>query len=587
MSKRSSHALTRAAQALAHGATRGALALTAALALAHALSPQARAQKEAPASVSGRVRDGERPAVGISVVLVSNDPATRFRQVARAKTDADGRYLLSNVAPGRYQIMPFTPVHVVQGMTADVWPPGRPLTLLAGETVADVDFSVERGGVITGRVTDGDGNPVIAEFVNVEPADDKTPQTPRGPLEQRNRTTDDRGVYRVYGLAPGRYRVSVGTGGENGGISYGRRKLFERTFHPGVTDKEQARVVEVKSGDEAADVDITVGRAIKTYRASGRFVIAETGQPAPGVSFAYGGVSPAGDLAGGFGGGLTTNARGEFYTEALAPGRYAVFTMPSPRDTAEFYSDSLKFEVTNADVTGLVVPLKRGASVSGFVTLEGVADRATAARLLARVRVNGWVETGERTPSGSVRSPEVAPDGSFRLGGLRPGKLRLYYNNGETAKSLNLLRIELNGAPVGGDGISIAEGAQITGVRIRLIYGTGVIRGQTVFLNGMLPMGVRAIASAHVVGADVAAAVGEGMNTWRRVETDVRGLFRIEGLPAGEYEVVVNVMGGNREVVSEPQRVTVADGAEVGVSPTIDLNKLTPPPPRVVAPPNQ
>jgi hypothetical protein len=561
------------------------LSLLAALCFVHALAPQARAQKEAPASVSGRVRDGERGAAGINVVLLSSDPATRFRQVARVKTDADGRYLMSNVAPGRYQIMPVAPVHVVQGMTVEVWPPGRALTLLAGEAVADVDFSVERGGVITGRVTDGEGNPVIAEPVNVEPADDKTPQPSRG-FEQRNRMTDDRGVYRVYGLAPGRYRVSVGTGGENGTVSYDRRKVFERTFYPGVTEQAQARAVEVKSGDETADVDITVGHALKTYRASGRFVIAGTGPPAPGVGFGYGPVLPSGDLAGAFGGGRTTSDRGEFYTEALTPGRYGVFAMASPRDSAEFYSETLTFDITDADVTGLVVPLKRGASVSGFVQIEGVADHATAARLLSRVRINGWVETGERTSLNAARAPEVAADGSFRLGGLRPGKLRIFYDDNGVAKSLSLLRIELNGTPIGDDGIRIAEGAQITGVRIRLTYGTGTIRGQTVFVGGTLAPGMRVVASARAAGAETGAAGGgEGTNIWRRVETDVRGFFRLEGLPAGEYEVFVNVFGGNRDVVSERQRVTVADGAEVSVSPTIDLSKLTPPP-RVVAPPN-
>src|SRR5919199_530077 len=129
MPKRSPHVLTRAAR-------RGALALLAALSFAHARAPRAHAQqKEAPASVSGRVREGER------------------------------------------------------------------------------------GVVITGRVPDGEGNPVIAEPVTVEPADDKTPQLPRGPFDGRDRMTDDRGVYRIYGLAPGRYRVSVGIGGEMGAVS--------------------------------------------------------------------------------------------------------------------------------------------------------------------------------------------------------------------------------------------------------------------------------------------------------------------------------------------------------------------------------
>jgi hypothetical protein len=576
MSKRSTHA--------------HALALLAALCLAHAAAPSVAAQKEAPASVSGRVRDGERGAAGINVVLLSSDPTTRLRQIARARTDAEGRYLLSNIAPGRYQIMPVAPVYVLQDAPVEMWPPGRPLTLLAGETVSDVDFSVERGGVITGRVTDEGGEPIIAESVNVEAADDKTPQPQRGMLDQRNRQTDDRGVYRIYGLAPGRYRVSVGTASENGGVGYGRRRVFERTYYPGVTDKGQARLVELKAGEESADVDISIGRAIKTYRASGRFVIAETGQPAPGVNFGYGITDRTGGMAGGFGGGMTTNERGEFYTEPLAPGRYNVFAATNWSAPSEFYSDAVAFEVTNSDVTGLVVPLKRGASVSGVVTVEGVTDRALLSKLLSQVRIYSWVDTGDRSmPMSGTRPTPLNPDGTFQLTGLRPGKLRLFFNEGEPTKTLSLMRVELNGAPVANDGIPVAEGAQVTGARVRLNYATGVIRGQVSFANGTPPTNARVLVTAHAVVAS--ASGGErSSSAWRRAEADVRGLFRLEGLPAGEYELIVNVIGGNQTVLSARQRVTLADGAEVSVSPTIDLDKPPPPPPRppgvVVAPPN-
>ena len=577
MSKRSTHA--------------HAFALLALLCLAHAAAaPGASAQTGAPGSVSGRVRDGERGAAGVNVVLLLNEPP-RFRQVARARTDADGHYLLSNVAPGRYQIMPVAPVYVLKDAPVEMWPPGRSLTLLAGEAVSDVDFSVERGGVITGRVTDEGGNPVIAEPVNVEPADDKTPRPPRSFLDPRNRQTDDRGVYRVYGLAPGRYRVSVGTASENGAVGYGRRKVFERTYYPGVTDKEQARLVELKAGEESADVDIAIGRVVKTYRASGRFVYADTGQPAPGITFGYGITDRTGGTVGGFGGGTTTNERGEFYTEPLAPGRYNVFAANNWLAPSEFYSDPVAFEVTNSDVTGLVVPLKRGASVSGSVTIEGVTDRALLSKLLSQVRVYSWVDTGERSmPMNGTRPSPLNPDGTFLVTGLRPGKLRLYYNEGEAVKTLSLMRVELNGAPVGNDGIPVTEGAQITGARIRLNYGTGVIRGQINFVGGTPSPNARILVMAHAIlpGANG----GErSSSAWRRAEADVRGLFRLEGLPAGEYEIIVNVMGGGRPALPARQRVTLADGGEASVAPTVDFEKPVAPPPSppgvVVTPPNQ
>ncbi|HEX8116901.1 MAG TPA: carboxypeptidase-like regulatory domain-containing protein, partial [Pyrinomonadaceae bacterium] len=59
----------------------------------------------------------------------------------------------------------------------------------------------------------------------------------------------------------------------------------------------------------------------------------------------------------------------------------------------------------------------------------------------------------------------------------------------------------------------------------------------------------------------------------RSAEVDARGLFRIEGLPAGEYDVTVNVFNfaPGRAPHSAPQRVSVGDGGEAKVSPLVDF----------------
>jgi hypothetical protein len=544
-------------------ASRGASALAAALLFA--LAPAALAQKEASASVTGRVTDGERGVVGITVALISTEPAQRFRAAARAKTDGEGRYLLQNVAPGRYNIVPYAPAFVVQGMT-ESYPPGRPLTLLAGDEVKDIDFRVERGGVITGRVTDADGNPIVSEAVQVAPFEiNNNMRSSRNPFDQRDHMTDDRGVYRIYGLQPGRYRVSVGQSSEEtGAVSFGRRRIFRRTYHPDVTDQAQARIVEVKAGGEAENVDITLGKPLKTFKASGRFISVETGQPVPNLTFGYGPLDPAGRRLGAYGSGQASDARGEFQTEGLAPGRYSVFNMPG-QEVSEFYTEPSSFDIVDADVTGLVVRVRRGASVSGVITIEGVSDRALAARLLTQVRVYGWVEARSQAaaPPFSQRPTAINPDGSFRIPGLRPGKLRLGHA-GDNIKGLVLSRTELNGANVA-SGFDIAEGAQVTGVRMVLTYGTAVITGQTSFLNGTPPPGTRVIAQARRAGTQTSNEFG------RTVEVDARGFFRIEGLPAGEYLVTVSVFGAGRMQRSEPLTVSLADGGETRVTPVVDF----------------
>jgi Carboxypeptidase regulatory-like domain len=553
-----------------------AAALCAALSSAGAFAQGQAQRPEAPATVAGRVTDGEHGLAGVAVVLVSGDTSSPPRPVAHAKTDGEGNYRVVGVPPGRYKIIPFSPTYIVQGMSMFDYPPGKPLNLSAGESVEGIDFRLERGGVITGRVTDADGNPVISEPVSVVPYATNEQQRQmlqqqqqRGPFDVRDYTTDDRGVYRVYGLLPGTYHVSAGQDGDNGALSYGRRRLYRRTFYNDAPAESQASTVEVTAGGETSDIDITLGRAVKTFRASGRFVSAETGQPVANVNYGYGPVRADGRFAGGFGGGFMTNERGEFQTEGLAPGHYAIFTATfgaAPNNAGDLYSDPVTFDVVDSDVNDIVVKLRRGASVSGVVTIEG-ADAATAARLLPGVSLYGVPQpTGQAASSvpNISRSLSVAADGTFRLAGLREGKLRIFLANGR--KGLTLSRVELNGANVT-NGFEVGDGAQVSGVRVVVAYGSGVIRGQVNFTNGTPPSGARVYIFARRAGAE------ENNGGW--AEVDARGRFMMENLPAGEYEVQARVMvfqPGARPAMSESQHVSLSEGGDMSVTLTVDVN---------------
>jgi hypothetical protein len=538
-------------------AKRAALAALLALTLcaAHAL-----AQKEAPASVSGRVTEGERGVAGVPVIIMSTDPSQRFKALARARTDAEGRYRLTGVQPGRYVITPVAPAYVLQDISN--FPPGKPLTLSAGDSVEDTDFRVVRGGVVTGRVTDSDGNPIVAEPVSVTLADQTNAQqrSPFFAVDQRDLSTDDRGVYRVYGLQPGRYHVSVGSDGRT--MRAPGAKYYRRTFHPSAVEESQAKTVEVTAGGEATDVDITLGPPEKTYRVSGRFVMAETNQPAQVSAFGYGMLDPSGQPLGDYIGG-SSNARGEFQATGLAPGRYKVFAYPSPIESVDWYSDSTTFEITDSDVSGLVVKLRRGSNVSGVVAVEGLSNPAATARMLAGVRVYGNISRRgeeEAGPGGFIRPVAVGPDGRFIITGVRPGTLRLDVST--EVKGLSLSRVEAGGAEQR-QGINVTEGAQVSGVRVVLVYGSAVLRGQLNFPGGAAPpRGARMVVIARrVVSSD---------SHWTRgAEADARGRFQIEGLPAGEYEVQARAFGSGVALMSESQRVSISEGGDVTVSLTL------------------
>lgn len=526
--------------------------------------------KEAPATVAGRVTNGEKGMPGVEIVLTMPDQTSNYKSAARVSTDAEGRFRLTGVAPGRYHLMPVAPAHVVSDLGSG-WPPGRPITLSPGDTVEDFNFTLTRGGVITGRVTDSEGKPVIGEQVNILSAD-KSQRPMSFFIGQRNRT-DDRGVYRAYGLAAGRYRVSVGQDRNSGNISVGGpRRFYRRTFHPDATEEAQAKIIELREGGEVTEVDISVPKASRTFKAEGRFVSAETGQPMPGLQFAFGALIPGGEggnrRVGSYGStGQRTNARGEFVLDELPPSTYAIFAVSD--ENVEWYSDTATVDIEDADVTGLEIKIHRGASVNGVVQIEGVRDRAAYAKLLQQVPLARHVETGNALAAPSWSRLVIAPDGSFRIGGLRPGKLRLMLGWPQV-KGLSMVRIERDNVEAR-DGIEITEAANISGVRVLLAYGNAVIRGQVNVTGGTLPQGARMMVSARRAGSNTSGPMPMGMQP---AEVDTRGRFTIEGLAAGEYELQLRLFGPN--VPNAPplkQNVSVPEGGESAV--TFALNLAT------------
>jgi Carboxypeptidase regulatory-like domain len=70
----------------------------------------------------------------------------------------------------------------------------------------NVTITMIKGGVITGRVTNATGEPLIGVRVNAVMTRGAEGNTARR-AAARPRFTDDRGFYRLYGLPPGTYVV--------------------------------------------------------------------------------------------------------------------------------------------------------------------------------------------------------------------------------------------------------------------------------------------------------------------------------------------------------------------------------------------
>ncbi|HEX5733750.1 MAG TPA: carboxypeptidase regulatory-like domain-containing protein [Blastocatellia bacterium] len=572
--------------------------MTVAVGVTGAAQSSEREQGEANAAITGRVMVNGKPAAGFVVMLErvdrnrEKDFMAMFQRepLVKATTDNEGRYRLTGLRAARYKVKPFAPSHISE--------PEKNVTVGAGDTVENIDFSLMRGGVITGRVVKADGRPVIGETVSFAPArEEKNPATPAGGKDEEEEEmdeeadtisvttidgsmfgagdfkTDDRGVYRIYGLPPGRYLLSVG--GADGPFD-SKPRYHTQTYHPGVTDKAKATVVEVTASGEVANVDIKLGLPSVAFRVSGRVIDAETGKPLPKTIILSGPAGEGGSMASVGATGLS-NEKGEFRIEGVKPGRHEAFVSSVFDSQSEFYSDKTAFEVKNADVTGLVIKAHRGVSMSGIAVAEGTSDPATVARLSNVEMIAHSMPTAEQMPTYS-RS-KINPDGSFQFQGLRPGKTQISINTFMGEKKFHITRVERGGVEQK-EFIEIAPGEQVNDLRIMLTYANATLRGQVRIEGGVLPKGTHL--SVTAVRIDKTSMFKwAGSNNWAGsigADVEANGQFEIEALLPGEYEITVRaeVGDGNKnapQIPSVKQTVTVVANAETTMTIALDLSQ--------------
>src|SRR6476619_2160164 len=156
--------------------------------------------KEASASVAGHVTIRGKAAPGITVVATLRNSFFDNKTIAKTTTDEDGNYKLNGLSAGQFIVLPLAKSYVVaNGNTYK--DAGQSVSVAEAEAITNIDFALVRGGVVTGRITDADDRPVIGETVNVALKDtNPDPNAQAASFASTRNKTDDRGIYRVYGL---------------------------------------------------------------------------------------------------------------------------------------------------------------------------------------------------------------------------------------------------------------------------------------------------------------------------------------------------------------------------------------------------
>ncbi|HEX6623074.1 MAG TPA: carboxypeptidase regulatory-like domain-containing protein [Pyrinomonadaceae bacterium] len=396
--------------------------------------PAAKATKGVAGSITGRVLgDGGEPVAGARVFAITSS-TSRGPGEPTATTDASGSFKLDNLAPGLYTINAVLRGHVPD---PNEYPSGGPRTLhRPGDSVT---IRLVKGGVVTGTVTDAGGEPLVAMSVRAFMVRDLEGDTSTAGYSLGEDQTDDRGVYRIYGLRQGVYVVVAGVA--TGRPSRGPASVtpFEYdapTFYPSGT-RDTATEVTVRAGQDTAGIDIR-HRGERGRRITGTVTAAQTGS-----RFETGAIVVLTHAATGTQLSFTPVQPGEgersFSFEAVADGEYEVQARLG--DGGQFLgaSDSRRVVVSGADATGVRLALAPLASLDGSLVVElaGEAARAQAeckgrgANMLPQEAVvTALSEDLSKRNQGARRATlrrETVPDssGSFTLRGLEAGRYRL------------------------------------------------------------------------------------------------------------------------------------------------------------------
>ena len=402
-----------------------------------AASPMAIGQQRAPqapvvatATIGGTLVTDEsapRPVRYAVLRLTGADEGPRV-----TSTDDQGRFVFPKLPAGRYSLSA-TKVGFVTtyyGSKRAGRGPGVPIVVADGAR-ADVALKMPRGGVITGTLADDQGQPMANVLVQVLDAETRV-SAPGGPVRSTlsllpnnppmSATTDDRGVYRVFGLPPGTYLVTalprVSSGGplavntsnmatiavtdeqvrwalaqaSTGGRAptaptppapAGRAVTFAPVYYPGTADIGVAQTVTVATGEERSGVSFSL-RLVATANIAGT-IVDPGGQPITPVSATLvRKPGPRSAVASWLSPSFVNVPRANVIDNAftipnVTPGDYLLVARTGGGTRGRTAADAaapalwaiLDLNVQGLDLRDMVVRLMPGTRISGSVVFEG------------------------------------------------------------------------------------------------------------------------------------------------------------------------------------------------------------------------
>ena len=450
-----------------------------------------------------------------------NKPIGRARVVAVAANSesratlsaADGTFALRDLPAGPYTVTVTATGHAPFSHGEGRRSPATAVAVPAGQS-ATLDIALQPGRHLTGRILDEDGTPFAGAVVEA-----LTRRLDRGADSLATAAaarSDDRGEFRLYGLAPGEYFVSAADPAF---------AALTPTYHPGVSAAADAKPVVVPAAGQAPLIEFRL-KLVPPVRVSGRIAAADKrellsvaivmtpidDQGAP--------PAPPGDPS------LLPDGRFSF--GHVAPGRYRIRARAETVPGRPLFALA-SIDVQGSDIDGIEMTLRPAARIEGTLVVDGRNGARPPPFSALRVRAPS-IDGGS---FGEATGP-VQPDGSFALGGVGAGPHQIVVD-GLTAP-WTLKQVVYRGADVTDRIVEVGEKEQTHGVRVTITDVTTVVAGVVEDPRR------RPVPDAGVLIFSRTPLYWMRTNRHMRAAyTDRDGRFTISGLPSGQYVAIATM----------------------------------------------
>lgn len=494
------------------------------------------------ATVQGQIREASTltPVVGASVAVYSRALGT----LATAITDATGNYSVRGLPAGTFYVyadaraqnyqLTYNGNIVCSGFFCEDY--GTPL-VLSGSGSSTVNIDLQRGGIITGSITDQvSGAPTPRGRARLE-------VYANGALVSQNSTVCTAPTsgsatvcsYSASGLAPGSYRGAFVSTSVLGWVDM----AFGGTPCPrGGCNLEPTTPLFATSGGTLSGISATLPRGALIR---GQITDAGAGGPpdcrayvSASVGFSCGSVGFNNTLDN-YAGFAQPDRAGNYYSRTgFAAGTTLYASTYLLRNNISFnhgYIDQAYnglacpygscgittgagLTVTGSDLTGIHFALNKGAAMAGTVTAS------SGGAPIPGVQITAYSASGRA--SGSTRSDVT---GAWRIDGLAPGSYFVTSSNnlGYLDEVYNNLVCDPFCNPTSGSSVTVAGTATTSGINFALDLSASI--------QGTVRLGATPTANVPV---ELYGAIG---NLLRSTVSGAGGSYSFTGLPAGRYYV--------------------------------------------------